>query len=168
MIAMPVVMPTRHCSGAPAPGLAVLTAAHNASPARTACSASCSCASGIAKQDERGIAEKVDDEPAVAIDRFRDAALKGGDRVAQVLKTDAVGAPRRSDQLAGHGGDLPAFGVGARAWRGISCGSIGGGAMVLASSVTTGAIKRYPRRGMVSIQRSPPGTSPRTLRNAAI
>ena len=46
MIAMPVAMPIRHRSVAPEPALRVLTAAHNSIPARTACSASCSCAAG--------------------------------------------------------------------------------------------------------------------------
>ena len=68
----------------------------------------------IAKQDEHDIAELVDHKPAVAIDRFRDATLKSGDRVTQVFETAAVGAPQRSDQLAGHGGDLPPLGGSAR------------------------------------------------------
>ena len=82
---------------------------------------------GIAKQDECDIAELVDHKPAVAIDRFRDATLKSGDRVTQLLETAAVGAPRRPDQLAGHGGDLPPLGGSARDrsrrdQRGIPCG----------------------------------------------
>ena len=43
---IPVAMPTRHRIGTSASGLRVLTAAHNSSPARIACSASCSCAAG--------------------------------------------------------------------------------------------------------------------------
>jgi hypothetical protein len=34
--------------------------------------------------------------------------------------------------------------------------------------VTIGSTNRYPRRGCVSIQRSPPGTPPRPRRTAAI
>ena len=71
----------------------------------------------IAEQDECGIAKMVGHESAVGNDGFRDATLKRHDRITQVLKADAIGASRRCDQLTGHGGDLPAFGVGARAWR---------------------------------------------------
>src|SRR3984957_12673580 len=59
----------------------------------------------------------VDHGSAVPSDGFSDTTLKRGDRVAHVLKTGAVRGSRRSDHLAGHGGDLPAFGVAARGWR---------------------------------------------------
>ena len=120
MIAMPVAMPTRHCSGAPAPCRSGADRRAQCEPGTDRLLGVVFLRHGIAKQDERGIAEMVDHEPAVAIDRFRDATLKSGDRVTQVFETDAVGAPRRSDQLAGHGGDLPPFGVGARPGGGLA------------------------------------------------
>ena len=46
IVTMPVAMPIRQRVVPSAPDPTVLTAAHNSSPARTACSASCSCAAG--------------------------------------------------------------------------------------------------------------------------
>src|SRR4051812_43440979 len=77
---------------------------------------------GIAEQDKGGISEMVDHEPTVAIHRFYKATTKGGDCVTQILEADAVGRLGRSDQFAGHGGDLPTFGVGTRTWRGVRPG----------------------------------------------
>ena len=65
---------------------------------------------GIAEKDEHVIPEMPGDEPVVAADRLRDAALKGADRLAQVFETHAVGSRRHADQFARHGGDLPTFG----------------------------------------------------------
>ena len=77
---------------------------------------------GIAEKDEFGIPETADDEPVVAIDDLRDAALKGTDHLAQILESDTMGSPRHADQLARHGSDLAAFGVSMRRWCGVPRG----------------------------------------------
>jgi hypothetical protein len=55
---------------------------------------------GIAEKDEQIIPEMPGDEPVVAGDRLRDAALKGAYRLALIFETHASGYCRRADQFA--------------------------------------------------------------------
>ena len=81
MIAMPVAMPTRHRIGARTMSQGADRRAQF-EPRTDRLLGVVFVRRGIAKQDEHGIAETADDEPVVAIDRLRDATLKGADRVA--------------------------------------------------------------------------------------
>ena len=108
---IPVAMPTRTCSGAPA-GVSNFGAASTmARPARTACSASCSRAR-VSKIGEHAVAHVFRDETTVAGDQRRATPLVSCDDATHVLGIETRRRRRRAHKIAEHDGKLAALGGG--------------------------------------------------------
>ena len=144
MMTMPVAMPTRHRIGTAALRSQGPDRRTQFEPGADRLLGIVFVRRGVAEKDERGTPEMPGDESVVAIDRLRDAALKGADRLAQVFEIHAVGCRRYADQFARHGviwrRSASPCGVGAASGTGSTRGS---GAMRRSPLVlTTGPMNR--------------------------
>src|SRR5262249_38189927 len=81
----PVAIPTRTFKGEPAFVASFGTASTRLSPARTARSASCSCARGVAEIGENAITHIFRHEATIALNQFGAAAVIGSNDAPQVL-----------------------------------------------------------------------------------
>ena len=86
-------------------------AATSSSPARTARSASSSCACGIAEIDEHPVAHVLGYEAAEALHGLSDAPLIGRNDLTQIFRVHARGQRGRADEVGEHHSDLAALGA---------------------------------------------------------
>ena len=104
-------MPTRTASAVAVAAQLPATASTTASPARTARSASSSCACGPAEVGEHAVAHELGDVPSKRATTPAQRVLVGADDLAHLLGVEPRRERGRADQVAEHHRQLAALGL---------------------------------------------------------